>query len=36
MGWMLVGVLKRRPNMREGSTVDIVPVAQVEAFSEKS
>jgi hypothetical protein len=36
MGWILVEVLKRWPNVRDVRTVDIVPIAHVEAFSEES
>jgi hypothetical protein len=36
MEWILVDVLKRRPNVREASPVDIVLITQAEAFSKET
>jgi hypothetical protein len=36
MEWILVDVLKRRPNVREASPVDIVLITQAEAFSKEN
>lgn len=36
MEWILVDVLKRRPNVRETSPVDIVLITQAEAFSKET